>query len=161
MVASQFGVSWIIRTMSPPTAKAAAKVLLLGRSDLINDGRAELSPSHETTRSTCLHRKRALSRRRYGGGERRGRVSRQRRRSGRLEVAAGPGEGCNVQGNISANGARIDHLQGLRDDARARMNDRSGQRMLRRADEAKPAGWGGGEAELRSSLARNPVTRLR
>lgn len=91
------------------------------------------------------------------GGKRRGHVSRQRRPSGRPEVAAGPGEGCNVQGNISANGARIDHSQGSQDDARVRMNDRSGQRMLRRADDAKPAGWG----RLRSSVARNPVTRLR
>ena len=95
------------------------------------------------------------------GGKRRGRVSRQRRRSGRPEVAAGPREGCSVQGNMSANGARIDHLQGSRDDERARMNDRSGQQMLCRADEVKPAGWGGAEAELRSSVARNPVTRLR
>ena len=75
------------------------------------------------------------------GGKRRGRVSRQRRRSGRPEIAAGPREGCKVQGNMSANGARIDHSQGSRDDERVRMNNRSGQRMLCRADEAKAAGW--------------------
>nr|USU34549.1 hypothetical protein NG677_01650 [Methylobacterium sp. OTU13CASTA1] len=50
----------------------------------------------------------------------------------RPETLSAPCEasGCNIEGNISAGGERINHLPGTRDYERTRVNDRAGERMF-------------------------------
>lgn len=50
------------------------------------------------------------------------------------------GEGCNIKGNISANG-RIFHVPGTRDYERTRIDESQGERWFCTAEEARAQGW--------------------